>query len=90
VWSSAAPADLVQYVAASTGLPRTTAERVVADVIAYYGETTLQFVRRRHRELQRRQTRNAEIWPMLAAELAQRPVAGPVLSQRQLRRIVYG
>ena len=64
--------------------------RVVADVVAYFGETTEEFVRRRHRELQARDRRNDEIWPRIAAELAARVVGPGDVSQRRLRRIVYG
>lgn len=48
---SSVPLDLVQHVAATTGLPESTAARVVSDVIGYFAETTEQFVRRRHAEL---------------------------------------
>src|ERR1700742_4819090 len=41
--------ELVRHVAASTGLPGPVAARVVADVVAYFSETTEEFVRRRHR-----------------------------------------
>jgi hypothetical protein len=81
--------DLVRHVVASTGLSPDTAARLVADVIAYFGETTEMFVRRRHVELRRRHLGNANIWPVIAAELAERRVAAPELSERQLRRIVY-
>jgi hypothetical protein len=84
------PQDLAGYLAASTGLPQPTAVRVVADVTAYFGETFEEFVRRRHGELQRRQYRNDEIWPVIAAELRQRRFTAPGLSERQLRRIIYG
>ena len=84
------PQDLAGYLAASTGLPQPTAVRVVADVTAYFGETIEEFVRRRHAELQQRQHRNHEIWPVIAAELRQRRFVAPGLSERQLRRIVYG
>ena len=83
------PQDLARYLAASTGLPQPTAVRVIADVATYFNETVEEFVRRRHAEL-RRQHRNDEIWPAIAAELGQRRFAAPGLSQRQLRRIVYG
>ncbi len=83
------PADLVRYLAASTDLPQATAVRVVADVIAYFSETIEEFVRRRHAELRRRQYKNDEIWPVIAAELGQRRFPPPGLSDRQLRRIVY-
>ena len=83
------PQDLARYLAASTGLPQSTAVRVIADVTAYFGETIEEFVRRRHRELRRRQHRNDEIWPLIAAELGQRRFAAPPMSERQLRRLVY-
>lgn len=82
--------DLVRHVVASTGLAPETAARLVADVVAYFGETAEEFVRRRHTELRRRRFGNAGIWPVIAAELAERRVAAPELSERQLRRIVYG
>jgi hypothetical protein len=84
------PQDLARYLAASTGLPQPTAVRVVADVATYFSETVDEFVRRRHAELQRRQRKNDEIWPVLISELTQRRFAAPGLSERQLRRIVYG
>jgi len=84
------PPDLVRYLAASTGLPPTTAVRVIADVVTYFNETIEEFVRRRHGELQHRQYKNDEIWPVIAVELAQRRFAASDLSERQLRRIVYG
>ncbi|MEV6770893.1 hypothetical protein AB0N05_19955 [Nocardia sp. NPDC051030] len=84
------PVELVHHVAASTGLPPAVAARVVADVVGYFDESAEQFVRRRHAELQRRQVRNAEIWQRIADELAQRRVAAPEFTERQLRRIVYG
>lgn len=84
------PQDLAGYLAASTGLPQPTAARVIADIATYFNETVEEFVRRRHAELQQRQRKNDEIWPELAAELGQRRFAAPRLSQRQLRRIVYG
>jgi hypothetical protein len=82
--------ELVRHVASSTGLPMPVAERVVADVVAYYSETTEQYVRRRHRELKNRDHRNEEIWTVIGGELAARTVAPGPVSHRQLRRIVYG
>jgi hypothetical protein len=83
------PQDLARYLAASTGLPQPTAARVIADVATYFSETVEDYVRRRHAELQARQHKNDEIWPLIAAELGQRRFAAPALSERQLRRIVY-
>jgi hypothetical protein len=84
------PQDLARYLTASTGLPPSTAVRVIADVTTYFSETIEDFVRRRHAELRRGQHKNDEIWPVIAAELRQRRFAAPGLSERQLRRLVYG
>ncbi|MEV6280761.1 hypothetical protein [Nocardia sp. NPDC051832] len=82
--------DLVRHVAGSTGLPIGVAARVVADVLAYFDETTEDYVRRRHSELHARGRKNAEIWAQLIAELGARPTRAGELTERQLRRIVYG
>lgn len=82
--------ELVRHVAASTGLPEATATRVVADVAAYFAETVDDYVRRRHGELRGAHWKNEEIWPQLAAELGARRFGAPQLSERQLRRMVYG
>lgn len=83
-------ADIVDRVAASTGLPPAVAARVVDDVLAFYRLPAEQYVRRRHAELQVEGRKNPEIFPLIAAELRRRLVAAPDLSERQLRRIVYG
>jgi hypothetical protein len=82
--------ELVSRVAQSTGLTQREAARVVADVVAYYAESTEAFIRRRHAGLQARGLRNPEIFAQIHAELARRVVAPPALSERQIRRIVYG
>ncbi|QES41730.1 MULTISPECIES: hypothetical protein [Streptomyces] len=82
--------DLVDHLTRSTPLQRGEALRVVQDVLAYFDETTEQFVRRRHRELQGQGLLNAAIFQQISAELEYRAVAPPELTLRQLRRIVYG
>jgi len=82
--------DLVRHVTASTGLAHATAVRVIADVLAYFDETVEEFVRRRHQEMKLRRLKNAEIWSALSAEMAARRFGAPELTERQLRRIVYG
>ena len=84
------PPDLIRHITVSTGLPEATAIRVAADIVAYFEETVEEFVQRRHDELRHRQRKNDEIWPVIAAELGARRFAAPELSERQLRRIVYG
>jgi hypothetical protein len=84
------PHDLIRHMAASTGLDEATATRVVADVVAYFGQTVEEFVRQRHSELKDMNKRNDDIWPRLAAEVSGRRFLVNDLTERQLRRIVYG
>ena len=63
---------------------------MITDVIAFYSEPTEDFVRRRHGQLQTYGMRNPEIFAQISSELARRVVAPPPLTDRQLRRIVYG
>jgi hypothetical protein len=73
-----------------SGVSRDQAARLVADVLAYFSETTEEFVRRRHRELQHDGVANAQSLAVIARELVARRVAGPILSERQIRRVIYG
>jgi hypothetical protein len=82
--------ELVSHLVATSGLERQDAARVVDEVVAFFSETPDAFVRRRHRELQRDGLANPEIFARVARELARRPVAAPRLSERQIRRLVYG
>ena len=82
--------ELIDRLSGTAGLTPAEAARVVADVLAWYREPVEDYVRRRHAHYQVYGKHNAEIFALIAAELADRVVAAPQLSQRQLRRIVYG
>ncbi|KAA6221772.1 MULTISPECIES: hypothetical protein [Streptomyces] len=82
--------DLIDHLVRSTPLQRGEAARVVLDVLAYFDETTEDYVRRRHRELQSQGLRNDAIFERIGQELPHRAVCPPTLSARQLRRLVYG
>ena len=82
--------DLAAAIAASTGLSPAEAARVVEDVLAWYREPVEDFVRRRHAHYQLHGVRNAAAFTLIAGDLERRLVAPPALSERQLRRIVYG
>jgi hypothetical protein len=81
---------LVDHVVASTGLTPGEAARLVQDVVAFHAEPLEGYVRRRHHELKTHGAKNPEIFARIAAELGERVVAAPELTERQLRRIVYG
>ncbi|MEU8587999.1 hypothetical protein AB0C59_13535 [Streptomyces sp. NPDC048664] len=82
--------ELVDHLARSTPLSRGEVLRVIQDVLAYFDESTEDFVRRRHRELQAQGLVNAVIFERIESDLRYRAVAPPELTLRQLRRIVYG
>ncbi|WP_454854777.1 hypothetical protein [Promicromonospora soli] len=82
--------DLVAHVAATTGLTHAEAARVIGDVVAYFTTPVEEVVRQRHAELRTHGARNPEIFARIAGELEHRVVAAPQLSERQLRRMIYG
>jgi hypothetical protein len=63
---------------------------LLEDLKAFTDETSEEFVRRRHAELQREGLRNEAIYRRLATEIASGRFKSPPLSLRQVRRIVYG
>lgn len=83
-------ADLVEHLERTTRLGRAEAVRVVEEMLAYFSESPEQFVTRRHGELQAESQRNDAIFGQIGAEMAQRRFTSPVLTARQLRRLIYG
>ena len=89
--ASASLQPLLDHLAQVSRLSPAEAEKLVAEVIAFFRETPEEFVRRRHREL-----KQAEGWPnerifeTIEVELRGQVFAAPELSQRQIRRMIYG
>ena len=84
------PATLLDHLVHTGGLDRSEARRIVEEVVSFYGETPEAFVVRRHRELQAEGMRNRAIYTWVAAEMEGWRFRAPRLSERQIRRIVYG
>ena len=82
--------DLLSHLARLTRGSGSEVEKVVRETLDYFSETVEQFVARRHAELQAEDLRNDAIWQRLADELRTRRFAAPPLSERQIRRLVYG
>ena len=80
----------MSHVVATTSLTPGEATRVIEDVIAFHAQSVEEYVRARHAHLKTYGARNPEIFAAIAEELRTRVVAAPRLSERQLRRIVYG
>jgi Mg2+ and Co2+ transporter CorA len=81
--------ELVDRIVASTGLSPAEAARVIEDVVTFHAEPVDELVRRRHAHLKTYGVRNPEIFARIADELADRVVAAPPLTERQIRRIIY-
>lgn len=82
--------ELLAHLQIVTGLDRPRLEKIVGEVRAWYTGDLASWIRDRHRELQRAGLHNREIYPRIQQE-AQRILVRPApLSERQIRRIVYG
>jgi hypothetical protein len=82
--------DLLAHLERHFGLHRQEAVRVVQEVLAYFNEPVEEYVKRRHGELQRAGLANPEIFQRIAGDLEWWRVAAPRLTNRQIRRMVYG
>jgi hypothetical protein len=82
--------DLVQYLVRSSRLSRQEAVRVIDEVLAFMDERAEEFVCRRHRELQGEGLGNDQIFERIARELPWRRFRAPALTERQIRRLIYG
>ena len=82
--------DLIHHLVRSTRLGPEEARHVVGEVVAFFAESPSEFVVRRHADLHRAGWSNARIYAAIAAEVEARPFAGPKLSERQVRRLIYG
>ncbi len=84
------PSNLLDHLVHTSGLRRAEAHRIVEEVVSFYGETPEAFVVRRHRELQAEGMRNRAIYTRVATEMEGWRFRARPLSERQIRRIVYG
>jgi hypothetical protein len=84
------PADLLSHLVGVSRLSRDEAMRLVAEILAYFSEDLEGYVRRRHAELQAEGHPNLLIYRRIARELEARRFPAPLMSERQIRRIIYG
>ncbi len=82
---------LSRFICQTSGLDERRANRIITEVLAFYTETVNDFVRRRHAELKNEtDMRNADIFRVIAKEIETRPFRAEPVSERQVRRIIYG
>jgi hypothetical protein len=82
--------DLIVRLTQTGRLSVREASHLVDEVLAFHGDSLEQFVQRRHRQLQRDGLKNPEIYAQVAQEVGRRRFRVPALSERQVRRLIYG
>jgi hypothetical protein len=82
--------DFKSHLLATYGITDSDFERLHEEFLSYFGQTVEEFVSRRHQELQKTGRKNDEIYRLIQAEATARRFAVQDLSERQIRRIVYG
>ncbi len=82
--------ELIGRLTRISRLSREEATHLVDEVLSFLDESLEDFVRRRHRELQREGGSNPRIFAQVAAEVGQRRFRVRSLSERQIRRMIYG
>ncbi len=65
-------------------------DKLVEELVDHWSQTVEEWVRQRHRELQRAGVPNRIVYGRIVSELPSRRFAGRTLSERQVRRILYG
>jgi polyhydroxyalkanoate synthesis regulator phasin len=83
-------AELIDYLVRTTRLSKSEAAHVVDEVLSFLNEPVEEFVRRRHRMLQHEGLANTEIFARIALEVTVLRFRSEPLSERQIRRMVYG
>lgn len=81
---------LFEHLTSHWGISQHHARNLVVEVLNYFNETIDSYVRRRHQELQASGLSNASIYQQLMTEVDQRRFRSTALSERQIRRIIYG
>lgn len=81
---------LLDHLGRTTRLDREEAEKVVRETLAYFSESLSEFVARRHRELRATGHKNDAIYDRIANEVRTRRFVAEQLTERQIRRLIYG
>lgn len=84
------PDELVNHLCRHSNLTPFDAARLISEVLAFYDESTASFIQRRHYELQKAGLANAVIYTQIAEELKQHRFRNEPLTERQIRRTIYG
>ena len=82
--------ELLQHLQAVTGQGERVLAKILEEIQSWYAKDLPTWMRDRHRELQRQGLRNREIYPRLQEESQGILVNPGPLTERQIRRMIYG
>ncbi|MFH1145324.1 MAG: hypothetical protein V1774_12380 [Candidatus Eisenbacteria bacterium] len=82
--------DLVRHLRTVTGLEIEVLEKILNEVKSWFAEDLKTWVVRRHAELRRQGLRNREIYTRIGEEAGEMFIRPTSLSERQIRRMIYG
>ena len=82
--------DFKDHIMFSFNLSEQDFRRLMDEFLGYFGSTLEEYVRARQAELHKEGRKNQEIYSLIAREAAGMRFAAAPLSERQIRRIVYG
>ena len=82
---------LIQHLCNNSAVSRLEAIKLIDEVREYFNETVEDYVSRRHQELKLELgLSNPQIYQRIEDEIKQMVFASRPLSQRQIRRLIYG
>lgn len=82
--------DFQHYILGMYRISQDEFSRLVEDIMEFFNLTLDDYVRLRHLQLQNQGVKNQEIYARISQEVKQRRFKAPELSERQIRRMVYG
>jgi hypothetical protein len=82
--------DLKRHLKDTYGVAEDDFERLMEEFRAFFGSTLEEFVRSRHLQLQKQGKRNPEIYRQIIEEASETRFAEKDLSERRVRRLIYG
>lgn len=87
---SVATKELIEHLCRQSALSHVQASRLIDEVLAFYSESSTDFIRRRHHELQKSGLANARIYSLINNELRHHRFTTEPMTERQIRRAIYG
>ncbi|MBX2869502.1 MAG: hypothetical protein KTR18_12545 [Acidiferrobacterales bacterium] len=82
--------ELIHHLCSHYGLTASIASNLITEVLAYHSQTHEEFIHQRHRELQETGVTNKNAFQLIQQDIRERRFPAPELTERQIRRILYG